>query len=374
MIVYFIMTGLTLIAGTLCTKSIAISHKVILKRGSAYLLVMAVMCILVMGFRDSSIGQDTQLYIRNFLRIGRYANLTDALANESNAIPVYVVLCRLIYAISPDPQFHIFVEAVLINVGFFAFIKRTSPNYVISTFLYFGLTIIYFAMNGARQSIAMVLCANAVVYLTKNFKSVKGWFLFLLGIGIHISGLITGIILLGVFLINKKKRNVKHLTTAFAIAGAFAGSAYVVLADLISKYFVHYAIYFNGAATVGVTETSGGGRIVVIYLYIAVFILLYFFQKGYAGEEHDELFCKILPGLAFGISFGIINCKNELINRLILFFFVYYVSYLPYVIKRCNANIKRILTAITLAGFFLYSLLFLYENQGAIVPYVAFFK
>ncbi len=377
MLIYIIMTILSLIMGCLCTKSIAFSYKVIIRirKGSFYLLLMALICILVMGLRDSSIGQDTPLYVRNFLRIGQYDNLTQALAQENNAFPVYVILCRLIYSISSSPQFHIFVEAAIINIGYFTFVKRTSTDYVMSTFLYFGMTIIYFAMNGARQSIAMVLCANGVVYLTKNLKSIKGWIWFALGVGIHISSLITSIIILGIFLTNRNKKNVKYLTSAFAIAGALAGSAYVAVASVVSRYFNHYTIYFNGAATVGISETSGGGRIVIIYLYIALFILIYFLQqKEDKNTESSDIFSKILPGLAFGIFFGIINCRNELINRIVLFFLVYYASCLPYVIKRCSVHTKRILTATTIIGFFMYSLVFLVENQGAVVPYVFFWN
>lgn len=374
MIIYIVMTALSLALAPLCSRDLLLGSSRRFRGKNIYLFLMAFLCVLCMGLRSQSVGYDTKLYVRNFLRIGSYPNFFSALSNESNSIPVYVLLCRFIYAISNDPQLHIFVEAVLINVGLFFFIKRTSNDYPFSTFLYFGLTLFYFAMNGARQSIAMVFCVNAIIILAENIRSMKGWILYFLAVGIHITSLISVGMIAGIIVYNKKMDK-KIVTGIFTAAGFFAGSALMIFSRIFSSYFTHYEIYFNGNAVYDLLGSQGGGRIIIIYLYLAMFIIIWLTQKiDVIGNKFDELFLRLVPGIAFGITLGIANSKNILINRMVWYYMIFYIPFIPYVTSRCTKNNKRIITVGTIVAFGTYSILFLRENQGAIVPYHLFWN
>lgn len=374
MIVYIGITVFSLVLAPICLYNFKCGKGISFKGKNAYLILMALICILCMGLRNQSVGYDTMLYVKNFIRIGSYPDILSALLKESNSISVYVLLCRAIYRISPDPQVHIFAEAVLINVGVFLFIKRTSVEYQLSTFLYFGLTLMYFAMNGARQTIAMVFCANAITILAKNIKDLKGWIWFALGVGVHIISLVAMGLIAGIVIYNIKMDK-KIVTGIFAAIGAFTGSALFVISRVFSKYFSHYEIYFNGHASYDLRASVGGGRIVIIYLYLAMFVIIWLFQKEHkVKNEYDEMFSRLIPGIAFGIALGIVNSRNVLMNRMVLYYMIFFITLIPYVISRCSKNIKIILTAGTVIAFLAYSILFLRENQGAIVPYRLFWN
>lgn len=374
MIVYIGMTVLSLVLAPICSQKFKWSESKRFKGKNAYLSLMALICILCMGLRNQSVGYDTELYVRIFLRIGAYPDLLTALSRESNSIPAYVLLCRIVYQVSTDPQFHIFVEAVLINVGLFIFIKKASVEYSLSTFLYFGLALMYFAMNGARQTIAMVFCANAIIILTKNLKNIKGWLWLVLAVGIHMTSLISVGLIAGIMVYNKRMDK-KIVTCIFAAVGAFTGSALLVLSSVFSGYFTHYEIYFNGRASYDLRGTEGGGRIVIIYIYLAMFVIIWLFQKVNKDKtEYDEMFLRLVPGIAFGITLGIVNSRNVLINRMVWYYIIFFIPFIPYVIGRCSKNRKMILTVGTVVVFFVYSILFMRENQGAIVPYHLFWN
>lgn len=362
------MILLSFILPFVCTRSLRVGKTRVISSGDLYLIIMAIIFTIIMGLRSQSVGIDTSLYVKNFLRIGGYQDLITALSKESNSIPVYAILCRLIFRIYSNAQFHIFVEALLINISLFIYIKKTSVNYIMSVFLYYGLTLMYFGMNGTRQTLSIVLCANAIDILNRNIKNYKGWILFVLAVGIHVVGLISIVMIAGMFI--SKRKNIKIITGVFAGMGAVIGPIFFVLSNAIANYFPHYKIYFDGRAVYGLNSEEGGGRIIIVYLFLSVFILAWFVYKGHKDTALRSIyFSRLIPGIAFGIFLGIFNASNILINRVVWYFVIFFISFIPYVIGRCPRYTREILSKSTVIAFLTYSFLFLRENHGAIVPY-----
>lgn len=372
MAVYIVITMMSLLLAPMCALNLRVKGNWVIRGKSVYLFLMAVACTLCMGLRSEAVGTDTALYAWIFEKIGKHPSLMAAFARESNTMPAYILLCRALYRISPNPQFHIFAEAVIINIGLFVLIRETSVEYPFSTFLYFGLTLMYFGMNGARQTMSVVICANAIVMLARNIKSVKGWIWFAVGCGTHVIGLISAGMIAGIILYNIKL-NKKFATLVFAGAGAAVGVLMMVMSGLIQRFFPHYQIYFNSRAAYSMSGSEGGGRIVIIYLYLALFLGLWLVGKAHREyPEKDELFSRLVPGMTFGMFLGIFNAKTVLISRMVWYYSVFFIPFLPYSIARSARWMRWILKLGTIAAFLAYSLLFLRENQGEIVPYQLF--
>ena len=90
MTVYIVLTILALAFAPLCTRNIKFNKNNKQSGKTVYIMIFTTACIILMGLRSQQVGKDTALYVRNFLRIGSYPDLTTALKYESNAIPVYV--------------------------------------------------------------------------------------------------------------------------------------------------------------------------------------------------------------------------------------------------------------------------------------------
>ena len=139
-----------------------------------------------MALRKYTVGTDTEIYYGMYQNIARSSSLTQAL--KVSKIPsaiVYVGMHYFITRVIYFPQLGIFVNSLVIAVGFLAFIKRKSKDYFLSCVLFIGLTLFYESMNGTRQFMAISLAINAFAILEKDRKNYKGWLLFILAVGIH---------------------------------------------------------------------------------------------------------------------------------------------------------------------------------------------
>ena len=91
------------------------------------------------------------------------------------------------------------------------------------------------------------------------------------------------------------------------------------------------------------------------------------FRRESAASEQS-----VLPALLFGAIFGIINSKNELINRLLWYYLGIYVLCIPSVLSKYKKFERLILTVGVVAVLLTYSIISLRENQNGVVPYSFF--
>lgn len=372
MAIYIATIILSIILVPLAKKRIKIKGKKI-QGQDIYLTIMIIVFTMIAGLRGNSVGSDTQPYIWTFNRIGNYQSLIDAIKAEPSSGIGYIILNRIIHLISDYSQFHVFVEASIINIGIAAFIKKTSKSYYLPVILYIGTTLMFFSMNGTKQSISIVLCANALVYLVENIKSIKGWILFIIASSIHIISVVSLPIVIGSILYSKRKGR-KHLTVIiFAIAGIAVGSLTLLFSGIIARYFGHYSMYIDGRG-VNILAKTGGGRIAIIYVILFAYIVLWYINKKNNQDSTQLFYDKIVPGLTFGMVFGIFNAKNELINRLIWYYVILFIAFIPFSISISDKKYKAIIFAGTILAFLAYSFLSLKENHGLIVPYQFFWQ
>lgn len=330
-----------------------------------YLFILMLSMTLIIGLRGLSVGTDTAPYASFFNRIANSNSLKEAFEVTTFNGPVFISLCWILGRITADPLIYIFVTSIIINAGLFNYIKKTSCDYTLSLLLYIGLTLFFYAMNGTRQTIAIVLMLNAVYYIIEDNK-IKGIVLALLALCIHITA---AVVLLGLIIVlaSHKKDNVKFQIIFSAIIGLFSSFLIVVIANLIVRYFPHYSIYINGLASFSILEYDSNGRIAFVYIFLGAFIILDLIVNKL---KYDTFFSRIVPLLVFGIVFGIINCKNALINRLMWYYVAFFISYVPYAIQKVKYKEKIPIKAITIMCLLLYVYIYIKENQGGIYPYI----
>ena len=372
MTVYFFLIVIIFFLAPLCDKKYIFTSKP--REGSKlYLKIIIILFIIVMGLRANSVGTDTAPYARSFAKIGAYSSYREALNGISNTAPVFILINWVCYRVTSNPQLYVFVMAVFINMALYFFVKKTSVNYFLSSFLYVGLTLFYYGMNGSRQTLAILLALNALLLLSDNIKSVCGWFLLLLAVGIHLTCLIMLVAVMGIILINKID-NKKMVVILFLFLGAVSTVLLSTIAMIVSKFFPHYLIYISGQASAQIHEASTKGRIVVVYLFLLLFIIIWLLKKNIIFCKLDHIFLNLMPMMAFGIVMGIVNCRNELINRLMWYFIASFITFIPYIISKIKRKYRLFFCSGIIIAFVLYNFVFLHENQSGVFPYLFFWN
>lgn len=335
-----------------------------------YLFIILSIFAIVMGIRGVSVGVDTAPYTRIYENILSYSSLHQALKYGMENAPVYVIMCRIIGLFFKNPQWLSVFTAIIINIGLYIYIKKTSSNYFLSLFTWVGLTLFFFSMNGNRQTLSIVIAMNGFSYLVDNIKSKKGWFLFILSVGIHITSLF---LVIGLFLIKfaDLKKNKIGLIWYSVISSAVLSFLLSKIVSLFSSHFAHYGIYSNGVSKYSILSGTGNGRIFILYMFLLFICLLYYLKF----HKNNKLYnTKLLPALFFGVCFGMLNCKNELVTRMIFFYFGLFVSFIPEVINVFKEKDKILVSMFIVAVLGTYAILSLLLNQNGVVPYSTFFS
>lgn len=332
-----------------------------------------ILLFLIMALRASEVGVDTITYSKIYKIIGDSPSLLKAMKNAPLSAPVYVVMCRVLYFISKDPQFLIIVSALLTNTGLMIFLNHCSDDFALSAFCWVGLTLFYCSMNGSRQCLSLVVLLNALYALNLNLKSVKGWFLYLMAIGIHSTAAVGLVAVLGILLV-EKAGNIKRV---FAIAVGICGAVSLLFSPLITlfvKIFSRYSMYLDGKSRYSIFRGTGGGRIALLYLFLLGTVCLWMLMPQREVDTIQRFHNRMMPALVFCSIFGIVNCRNELINRMLWYFLALFVTFIPNTVLNCTRRYRGFLKAGIVMVLLVYSFLSLRENHNGVVPYVTFFS
>lgn len=338
-----------------------------------YLCCCFFMFGMTMALRKYTVGTDAATYYRMYQNIAQASSLTQALkVSQIPSAIVYVGIHYCITRIVYFPQLGMFVNSLVIAVGFFEFIKRKSQDYFLSCVLFIGLTLFYESMNGTRQFMAISLAINAFAILEKDCKNYKGWLLFALAVGIHNTIIIFALSYLGV-VIAKRCKNIRKIHFVSTLASACVAIFFTTGVQIIVRIFPYYEMYINGTNPAQVFASSGKGRIIILYLILYAVLTaasLSSRKKSKIGRMEAYHF-----GCTFCLVMGMIFSKNVLMNRMLWPFLTLLVVYLPNLLKQClNIKKRRLLYGISLCLPLAYSMVHLIEDKSEIVPYVLFWQ
>lgn len=328
---------------------------------------------LIMALRSSNVGVDTGSYSRIYAIIGNSGSYFDALKNAPLSAPLYILFCRGLFRITADPQILIAVTAILINIGLIKFIKKASPNTTESALVWIGLTLFYISMNGSRQCLSAVIALNGIYYLAMDWKSIKGWVLFVVAMGIHTTSIFLIIALLGIVLVNKIKDNFMILIFSTIISGIIS-VAFFYGVKIILKIIPRYSMYTTGGSQYSVFLNNGSGRIIILYLLLLVIVFLWTLKAKKNNINDDYFNSRMLPAVVFCCIFGIINSRNELLNRMLWYYLGIYVSFIPSMFLKYNKSTRIIIRLGVLTVLLVYSIISVMENQNGILPYSFFWS
>lgn len=309
------------------------------KKNKVLLLATFIVLFIISGFRSISVGTDTENYLMLFTRIQNGIEIrTELLWGELSKLVVFF-----------GGNFDSMVQAstLLVLLPVYISVKKYSINPLMSIFFYYTLYFYFTSMNITRQMIAVSLVLFACTFLLKNEKR---WFVLFVFIasGFHLTALTCLPLLFADKLPDKNK--VYYLTLAIAMfTGLFLSNFIFTTAANIFGYMRFVEEYELGTIL---------GNFFYLLLLNAFFI---FILK--CAKERKLLFklffiSIIVSNLLVRIPFG---------DRVMLFFTIIQILYLPYFIYNNKINPKQLTSFIVI--LFTFVMFFRKFGAGEILPY-----
>lgn len=334
-----------------------------------YVFLSFLMLFFIMGFRAPEIGTDTSVYYNMYINIINSTSLADAINVSKINAPIYVAYAYMLGKIFTNPQIITICNSLVICIFISRFILKSSSNVVYSTWLYFLLAIFFECFNGARQYMAVAIALNSFLYFANdNISSKRGWTLFFVALGIHNTTIIFLFAIFGIYLV-KKYRKINKIIIYSTLASTISLVSVYILIDLVLYIFPYYAMYVNGSNSASILNSSGSGRIILLYIFFTLNFLVCYMKK----EKIPERLKMYIPSILFLNIFGIVFANNVLINRLLWFYSAFMISFIPNSIKLYNKNQRIIIYVCIFLVLFIYCFMNLYEDKSGIIPYKFYF-
>lgn len=368
MTVYIALLVWTILCSPLENTKMTCKNMTIISGKTLYLLVTFIPIWFIMAFRGLGVGTDTLANASYFVSAATSPSLSylvsDGIWNAGISIISY-----MIGLISTDIEVYMIWSSIIISIGFAIFIYRTSNKVWLSTFLFLTLNLFFISLNASRQFIAISIAINAFVFLYHNMHSGVGWSLFLIAAWIHTSIFSFIPALMGIWLVKRCQSYTKlyFMTTIFAIL--FAVSL-MGIATIFSSIFPHYAIYTGGASRDNLIENTGGGKIIIEYLFFLFILTVYFINKKMSNcKVNNTITDSFIPGAIFCSITGIIFASNTMMNRVTLPYQCLFISLIPYTYTMMQQRIRYIFMGIIMIGLIGYYYLWAQGNLGNVLPY-----
>jgi len=302
------------------------------------LTLFAIVLIFLSGFRAIDVGTDTIHYKTYFDRIASGENLSVEIG--------WITLNKIIQLFDGSYQLLVFLVSLLTIIPIYFTLKKHSVNPLFSLFLYFTLYFYFYSFNISRQTLAISFVLLAFTYLL-NKKKVVYILLILLASTFHTSALIT----LPLLFVHKIP-DIKIIYVVSIVIAAFIG---LLSTNLIFSQISHTA-YSGYVDKIELKNVAGNASYLLILNTFFIFILLI--------TKKRELFFKIffiyvvLSNLIIRIPFS---------NRLLLYFAIIQILYLPQLIYNSEEKNKPILISIII--LYAYIIFMTSLKSGDIFPY-----
>lgn len=311
--------------------------------------------ILMSGFRDMIGGFDVYIYSEVY-EVLKGEQLYLYHSFEKGFLSFYWILQKISYS----REFMLFSIATIYTSGMCFLLKKLSPIFTISLFIFFGKFFL-FSFTYLRQELAVLIACSSLFFLLSNSKSkiILTFLTILLASTFHKSALI---FLLIPIISNRNFSELQYLLFAL-----------LVLTISISPI---------GNLTISsLAEQSGDEKLLnyakeeqnVNFLYLiegSIISFLIIKYKKLFVTEYEKL---IINGVFLYIIVTFISIINASFLRLTWFFYIFIMIFIPTICIKTNLS-KTIKPALIIYFGFLYFRLLLIYGPGEYYPYKSIFQ
>lgn len=322
-----------------------------------FLIISFSLIFLIMGFRGETVGTDTKLYCTIFENNFDF-NLK-GLIEEPNLTVIYDLYNKIISLISTDRRAIIISNSLIICILTATFIYNNSKNVVFSTLSFMTFYHFFSAMNISRQYIAILVFANAFIFLKKKLAK-KYLITCLIATLIHNTAIVS-FLLVPYLYIKPNKKNILIYLTIITISLFFSNEIMI----LFSKIFPHYDMYFNNQF---LKEVGQNRKIIITLIYIVFALLTNFLIKKNKIPPQQEREIYLLHIINYlTIILGFLSLKIMLISRIEAYFSIFAIIFIPKIFNLLKDKIMYyfLFTIIMIIPMYMQ----LKSNNNGILPY-----
>ena len=270
------------------------------------------------------------------------------------------LLNKIVYVLTGDFRVLVFITSFIFLYYIYKGILENSKDIVFSIILLFIGQAYFYSMNMIRQSIAISILFYAIKFLTENQKR-KYIIACLIASTIHISSFL----MIPLVFIDKIKIREKAKIIILILVLLLSPLINYIMNEIIMT--TKYAWYYESEYKTLSVST------IVIVLNVIVFILdLIYSNKNKGSKEY-----RILSNINFfGIILLVVANSVPLLNRLIRYFSIFHILFIPMIIKsEKNRNMNLLLKMFVFNLFFItmYYQIFMLGGDE-VVPYVSIFN
>lgn len=295
------------------------------------------------GFRAYDIGTDTNNYVHIY-NVIKNASWIDIITRKAVDVEIgYGILMKIIAMLNMPERYFLIIIAGIINAGFMYFVYKNSKNPLLSVLIFMGAEFFILSFTALRQMIAVIIILYAYMFIEKK-ENLKAFFTIIFASLFHV----TALIFLPVILFRYVKINRKILICIVLIFFVVQLCGMPVLQAIIGQTIYSRYLPSNGAS-------GGETQLLVILVYTAIGIVLYY-KNGKVGTNNILILLMIMAIFIQGFA-----CRIQLMGRLIWYFYIFNVIYLPNLIVSIKEDKVRngmyiLIAGLNIAQYLLFSI------------------
>lgn len=320
-----------------------------IKLSTIYIILSLIPLLVLIGFRNISVGVDTQSYVQAF---GRIINNTLTTADKNWLGIGYTAICKLIgFVIGNNYICLNMIIGFLTLFFFYKAIWNNSDIPTLSLYIFISMCLFYQTLNQSRQMLAIAIVFYSIQYI--KTKNIKGFIFFvLLATTIHSSA----IVFLPFYYLCRLNINKKNMCIYIGIS-FFCYFFFDILLSFINQT-TYGQIYQNTSY-----YTESLSSILNLGVRVIMLILVLIFSKKTINEDENN---KIFYNLVIWCTIiQLLTTKIYIFGRITTYFFTSYILLIPNIINSIAKDRKNreLYIAIVLLGFALYHLIY-FQNTA----------
>jgi hypothetical protein len=296
------------------------------------LFIFTVFAVLIM-FRASTVGNDTEDYLKLFKFIA--SDNIKSFINDSRYEAGYIYLNKLLSNISTDPQILLIVTGLFTAISFGRFIYKYSAIPWFSAYMFLTLQYYDLSLSGIRQILSISILLFSFDFLI-NRKLI--WFVLTVILAVYFHSSAAMFMLIYIIVLLKKSNYF------YPISGVIAVAVFVMfsrLFSIIGRVFPNYVKYLTTEGT-SYTNSATLAVTLMLALWIILFGISFYinsmskFKDDVDNLDKDRYFLLLNDknmnnvheiGVWLGVIMLFLALQGTILNR---FKYIYSVSMLIY--------------------------------------------
>ncbi len=335
--------NITLILSIIILYLFFIGTRISKNKELIFLRIVFIAFFILVAFREMTMGNDTQMYLRLFKECSLYK--WDIYKFDSYFENGYLTLNILLSYISDSSRFFMIVMSGIFNYFWYKFIKENSNNYLLSVIMYIGLLFFYTSMTMMRQFTALSIMLYSTKFAREK-KIIPFLFLVILASTFHSSAYVAILY----YPILNMKFNYK-IAFIIIIIGILASLNIGPLFDFIASIIGRTNYYTNRVGSDSISNII----YTLIYGIMLIFGLYEINKRNNNKNNKENNF--YLYSLLFAMLINMLGINMNIMSRVALYFDALAIISFPNLIQENISiiNNKRIINIVFIIFFILYS-------------------